>query len=70
MRKLSCEEFDAFESTIDTKYFEIASAKVVLKKACMIDQRQNELLSFLQNFEFIVITNKANDSSNNHWLGE
>lgn len=36
----------------------------------MIDQRQTELLSFLQNFEFIVIINKANDPSNNQWLGE
>jgi dTDP-4-amino-4,6-dideoxy-D-galactose acyltransferase len=70
LKKLSCEEFDAFESIIDTKYFGVASAKVVLKKACMIDQRQKELLDFLQDFEFIVITNKANDSSNNHWLGE
>lgn len=70
LEKLSGEEFDAYESTIDTKYFGVSSAKVLLNKACLVDQRQNELLRFLQNFEFIVIINKANDSSNNHWLGE
>jgi len=70
LKEFSCEEFDAFESTIDTKYFGVSSAKVILKKAGLTEYRQKELLEFLQNFEFIVITNKGNDSSNNHWLGE
>ena len=70
MKKLSYEEFDAFESKIDTKYFGIESAKVILKKACASDEKQNGLLEFLQNFEFVVIINKANDPSNNCWLGE
>ena len=69
-KKISCREFDASASTIDTEYFGIASAKVVLKKACPSSQRQNELLNFLQGFEFVTIINKTNDPSNNRWLGE
>jgi dTDP-4-amino-4,6-dideoxy-D-galactose acyltransferase len=70
IKRLSCDEFDAFESTIDTEYFGVVSAKVILKKACLSIQRQDELLGFLKNFEFITITNIANDPSNNHWLGK
>ena len=70
IKRLSCDEFDAFESTIDTEYFGVVSAKVILKKACLSIQRQDELLDFLTNFEFITITNIANDPSNNHWLGK
>jgi ribosomal protein S18 acetylase RimI-like enzyme len=68
--KLSCDEFDAFESKIDSEYFGIRSAKVILKKACILENRQNDLLTFLNNFEFSSITNKANDPFNNRWLGE
>lgn len=70
MKNLSCEEFDAFESPIDTAYFGINSAIVVLRKACSLVDRQNELLLFLRGFEFATITNKANNSANNLWLGE
>ncbi len=69
MKKLSCDEYDAFPSPIDTEYFGVASAKVTLNKACKESQRQNELLRFLQNFAFITIINKANDPLNNLWLG-
>jgi ribosomal protein S18 acetylase RimI-like enzyme len=68
--KLSCDEFDAFESRIDSEYFGIRSAKVILKKACILEKRQNNLLSFLNNFEFSSITNKSNNPINNRWLGE
>jgi ribosomal protein S18 acetylase RimI-like enzyme len=70
MKKLSGDEFDASESPIDTEYFGISSAKVILKRACLDDQSQNNLLSFMRDFEFITIVNKANDPSNNRWLGE
>lgn len=68
--KLSCDEFDAFESKIDSEYFGIQSAKVILKKACILEKRQNDLLTFLNNFEFSSITNKFNNPINNRWLGE
>ena len=70
MKTISSEEFSASESIIDTNYFGVKSAKVILKKACVSDQIQNELLNFLENFEFVVITNQANDPCNNQWLGE
>lgn len=70
MKTLSCEDFDAFESVIDTDYFGLKSAKVVLKKACMFEQTQRELLGFLQDFEFVVITNRDNNPNNNQWLGK
>jgi dTDP-4-amino-4,6-dideoxy-D-galactose acyltransferase len=70
LKRLSCEEFDAFESTIDTIYFGIPSAIVVLKKACSDSKSQTEILDFLQDFEFITITNKGNNPLNNRWLGE
>lgn len=68
--KLSCDEFDAFESRIDSEYFGIQSAKVILKKACVLEKEQNDILTFLRNFEFTSITNKSNDPINNRWLGE
>lgn len=70
INKISCEEFEAGESIKDTEYFGVLSAKVVLKKTCSSGQRQNELLKFLQAFEFVTIINKTNNESNNHWLGE
>jgi GNAT superfamily N-acetyltransferase len=70
LKKLSLEEFDAFESRIDAEYFGVASAKAVLKRACLSVERQNLLLGFLDDFDFITITNIQNDPSNNHWLGE
>lgn len=70
IKKLSCDEFDAFESTIDTEYFSIPSAKVILKRACTNVQSQKNLMSFFQDFQFITVINKANDPSNNLWLGE
>ena len=69
-KTLSCEEFDASESMIDTQYFGIESAKVVLKKECLTDQAQNDFLNFSQAFEFVSITNKSNNPFNNRWLGE
>lgn len=68
--KLSCEEFDAFESKIDSDYFGIRSAKAILKKACILEKTQNDLLSFIGDFEFSSITNRFNDPFNNRWLGE
>ncbi len=70
LKKLSSNEFEASESPIDTEYFGIPSARVILKKACLDSRTQNDLLGFLQEFEFITIINKANDPSNNRWLGE
>lgn len=70
MKNLTREEFDALESTIDTKYFGVKSAKVILKKACVLNSLQDELLYFLEDFEFVVITNQANNPINNCWVGE
>lgn len=68
MKKISDDEFDAIESTIDTEYFGVVCAKVLLKQACVT--KQEELLSFVHSFEFVVINNRANNPFNNHWLGE
>lgn len=70
LRRISCQEFDAVESLIDTQYFGIPSAKVVLRQTCASAQQQEELLHFMQAFEFITITNRANNPIHNHWLGE
>jgi dTDP-4-amino-4,6-dideoxy-D-galactose acyltransferase len=69
-KKISCDEIDASESPIDTQYFGVTSAKVILKKACLTDQAQNDFLNFSQEFEFVSITNKSNNPFNNRWLGE
>lgn len=70
LEKISCNEFDAFESRIDSDYFGIRTAKVILKKACVLEKRQNDLLTFLKGFEYSSITNRSNDSFNSRWLGE
>jgi dTDP-4-amino-4,6-dideoxy-D-galactose acyltransferase len=70
LAKLSCEEFDAFESKIDTDYFGIRASKVILKKACVSEQRQHDLLGFLRDYQFSSITNRMNEPFNNRWLGE
>lgn len=70
LERLSCDEFDAFESRIDSDYFEIRSAKVTLKKACILEKRQNDLFRFLNGFEYSSIINRSNDPFNNRWLGE
>ena len=69
MKKLSNEEFEAYESKIDTEFFGVTSAKVVLKNPCISDQKQDELINFLHEFEFIMIINKNNNSINNQWIG-
>ena len=70
LRRILHSDFDAVESLIDTQYFGIACAKVILKKACSSVHQQTELLAFMQAFEFVMITNQMNDPINNHWLGE
>lgn len=70
LRRISCPEFDAVESPIDTQYFGIPSAKILLRQACASVQQQEELLHFMQIFEFNMITNQANNPAHNHWLGE
>lgn len=70
LSKLSCDEFDAFASKIDSDYFGVSSAKVVLKKACASGKRQFDLLAFLHDFEFSSINNRYNDPFNNRWLCE
>jgi len=69
LKEIRSEEFDAFESGIDTEYFGVLTAKVIIHKACFSTQKQIELFSFLQNFPFSIITNEGNDPVNNHWLG-
>jgi dTDP-4-amino-4,6-dideoxy-D-galactose acyltransferase len=66
--ELSCEEYDATNLEIDTEYFGVASAKILLKKAC-IESKQDELLAFIKNFEFVTLINKANNPFNNRWIG-
>jgi ribosomal protein S18 acetylase RimI-like enzyme len=70
IKTLASEEFDAFESSIDTNYFGILSAKAILTKPCADQQKQEELLAFLHQFEFVIITNKNSDPLNNCWIGE
>jgi len=70
IKRLSCDEFEAAESPVDTGYFGISSARVIFKKACLNTQNQNDLINFTQDFEFITLINKANDPFNNRWLGE
>ena len=67
--KFSSNEYDADESIIDTQYFGVRSAKVILNKPCLSTDAQTNLIVFLQDFEFITIINKYNDPYNNHWLG-
>lgn len=70
LKNINCEEFEASESRIDTRYFGISSAKVILKKPLTPIEKQNELFEFLKYFDFIVITNMGNDPFNNHLLGK
>jgi dTDP-4-amino-4,6-dideoxy-D-galactose acyltransferase len=70
LKILSRDEVDVFDSPIDTQYFGVNSAIAVLNKTCSSVQRQNELLCFLQEFEFTTIRNRMNDPLNNCWLGE
>ncbi len=70
LRRISYQEFDAVESPVDTQYFGVSSAKVLLKEACSSVQTQKELLHFMQPFKFITITNRNNNPTNNRWLGE
>jgi ribosomal protein S18 acetylase RimI-like enzyme len=69
LKKLSNEEFDAYESKIDTQFFGVTSAKVVLKNPCSSEQKQDKLIHFMHEFEFIMIVNKNNNSINNQWIG-
>ena len=69
MREIHCEEYDAYESAIDTVYFGIPSAKATLHKPCSSTKKQKDLFTFLQSYQFSIITNVGNDPINNHWLG-
>jgi dTDP-4-amino-4,6-dideoxy-D-galactose acyltransferase len=68
LKELRREEYDAHESQIDTEYLGINSAKVVLRKGITSSQVQNELISFINDFEFTTIINKGNNAINNLWL--
>lgn len=70
MKTLTCDEFEAFESGIDTEYFGISTAKAVLRKPCNTGDKQDQLLEFLHGFEFVIISNKSSDPINNRWIGE
>lgn len=69
MKNLSYEEYDAYESKIDTEFFGVSSAKVVLKNPCISEHKQDDLIHFMHEFEFIMIINKNNNSINNRWIG-
>lgn len=69
MKELHYDEYDAYESVIDSEYFGISSAKVAIHKACISTNHQKELFKFLQDFPFSIITNEGNDPINNQWLG-
>lgn len=66
----SCEEFDIYESHIDTQFFGVRSAKAVLKESCVDEKKQDEFLAFLNGFEFAMIANKDANPVNNRWIGE
>jgi ribosomal protein S18 acetylase RimI-like enzyme len=70
LKTFTCEEFDILESSIDTEYFGFSSAKALLKKPVVAEHQQDQLLDFLRQFEFVMISNKASDPINNHWIGE
>lgn len=69
LKKISNDDFDAFYSKIDSEYFGISSAKVILNKPCLMEQNQDALIEFIHTFKFSVIINKKNHSSNNQWIG-
>jgi dTDP-4-amino-4,6-dideoxy-D-galactose acyltransferase len=67
---IECEEYISRASEIDTYFFGIPTAIVVLKKSCSSIQSQDDLIRFMNGFSLSMITNKSNDPVNNLWLGK
>lgn len=68
-RKLYGKSFEAYESTWDTDYFGVSSAKVILKDS-ILDDESDALMDFVAIFDFVTITNLDNNKLNNYWLGK
>jgi dTDP-4-amino-4,6-dideoxy-D-galactose acyltransferase len=66
---MDCEAYHARASAIDTHYFGVPTAIVVLKQGCPPGEDLDRLLDFMQPFSLVMITNKGNNPINNHWLG-
>ena len=69
MKKLWGKSFEAFTLDWDTIYFDVKSAKVILKEDVCEDER-NKLMSYLNTFDFITIINLGNNYYNNLWIGK
>lgn len=67
IKKLSGKSFEAFELKWDTNYFGVKSAKAVLKDSVLAIE-ETDLKKFLDEFEFVTITNLKNISYNNLWI--
>jgi len=68
-RELCRTSFEAFESPWDTEYFGVLSAKVILK-ASVPEDEGDELMKFINIFDFVTITNIDNNKLNNYWIGK
>lgn len=62
--------FEAYPSPIDTRYFGIASAKVLLKRPVEDEQQQEALRKYMDGFAFVIISNSDSSPVNDRWLGE
>jgi ribosomal protein S18 acetylase RimI-like enzyme len=61
--------FEAFVLDWDTNYFNVKSAKVILKDNLSKNDKK-EILEYCNNFEFITISNLNNNSENNIWIAQ
>ena len=68
-RKYHGKSFEAYESTWDTDYFGVLSAKVILKDS-ISEFESDALIDFLSCFDFVTIYNLHNNKENNYWLGK
>jgi ribosomal protein S18 acetylase RimI-like enzyme len=67
--KLSSESFEAYPLGWDTEYFEVRSARVVLKDI-IHEAEQDEILDYCSRFDFVTINNLGNNKENNIWIGK
>lgn len=65
---LTTTTFNAVKLDWDSQYFGLPSAKVVLSKS-LIPQEKKFLLDFMDCFDFVTIYNTGNDRENNFWIG-
>lgn len=69
MKKFSSKSFVAYELDWDTDFFEVPSARAILKDDVLVEDRL-ALKEYIDKFEFVTITNVNNNAYNNIWLGK